>query len=971
MNLTELLSALGRVFRRALQTGDVAPVLDLFARHLDLQLRFEETSGGEGTLFPVEDTQGNLLGYLQALPPDRAVLHAETLQFVAHLIGWVLQFQGKAEVLKAAQATSSTFLTGEQPESLGNLLEVLRRQAGVDSLVLCEVVGNRCRIQGWAGDWPPQEELVGDAVDRARRGRVETVVVPPESPLLRLTDFQRAWILLLRDPEGEVLGAVALLSRNHYSPVDLSAVDPWKGFLLLGLDRRRWLRLLRSTMGSVVLSMVALEEMRDPYTRGHSERVARYATEIARRLNLPPARIEKLYFASLLHDIGKVAIPDILLMKPVGLQEHEMEIVRTHVRLGYEILRHIDAFRDVAEWVLAHHERWDGTGYPRGLKGDAIPPEAQIIAISDVFDALTSTRPYRRAYGVEDALRILEEESGKAFDPRIVPVAVEVLRELSQKPLPQKATPLLYVYLDRVRKESALSFAEIGVLMNAILRFWAEEALDEILQDVLETTIRIFHFDGGFFREIEGDDVVLKAYYGVSGSYVEAHRRIPFLPFQGWVERGIQEGYLYFRDIRESPMLRRFFHGLMDEGVVSLLVIPLYARHRKERIHGYLSFFNRYVREVPPEQVRLLSQIGRHLGLLMDYREREEREHLYQQTLLEVLDILRGSRHRGRVNLRRVVRFLGERAGLPRNRIRALDVLVSFVDMDHFLAPDLLRIKLLHGMDLTPEERAFLDRLEGEVRNLIGRLHLPEDWKEILEGVFEGNPVKVEGKILYAVRVFRKHGERLDAVEKEVGHTIPLRLYEDFREALDRFQEPPEDIRAALYEDLYAFLREISVIYEIGAHLEDITDVRSFARRVLESIARVTGFDSLFLLARRRGVLEVLASWGFPEEVLGQAIPEERGLVGRAVRTGQITLVQDTSRDPEYIAPAGQTMGSALVVPLKLRGDLVGVLAVENREPHAFSPQHVRFLNLVSRYIAPVVYLLMEETGSPGNGEHS
>ena len=958
MEQAELLKDVSRAFRRALESGETKEILSIFSRHLGLDLALEDRTDGEGMAFPVEDPRGRVMRYLVARPRDRALEEAELLHFAAHLLGWLLYAREQESVIRSAQETSLSFLTGEG-EELSRFLDLLRAGLGVDSVILTEVVEDRVRLQAWAGTWPPQEELVEDAVVRARHATRDLVELPPEALLVRFTSFQRAWVYLLRDPEGIPLGALVLLTEKTLPLVRPDLLDAWKSFLLLGLDRRRWARITRSTLGSVVLSMVALEEMRDPYTRGHSERVARYAVALARRLGYPPQRIEKIYFAALLHDIGKVAIPDILLLKPTALQEHEMEIIRSHVNLGYEILRHLAAFADVAEWIRAHHERWDGMGYPRNLKGREIPREAQILAIADVFDALTSTRPYRRAYTREEALKILEEEAGRAFDPELVPVAVEVFRDLSER-APEKPTPLLYLYLDRVRKDSALSFAETGVLMNAVLRFWAEEPLAEILADVLDTTIRIFHFDGGFFRMVEGNEFVVRLARGVSEAYVQEHLRVPVAPFQGWIERGIQEGYLFFEDVGKSPVMRRFFRGLVEEGVVSLLVIPLYARHRKERIHGYLSFFNREPREVPPEQIKLLTQIGRHLGLLLDYREREEREELYQSTLLEILDVLRGSRNRGAVDLAGLVRFLGERAGLSRPRIRALEHLMAFVDLENILAPDLLRIKVFQGVPLSEEERAFLARLGEESRKVVDRLHLPEDWKEILRAVYAGEPHTVEARILYLLRLFRRSGEKVEAVEREVGERIPLRLFEDFREALARFQRPPEESRQAVYEDLYAFLQEISVLYEIGAHLEEITDAPTFAAKVLESVGRATGADSLFLLARQDGVLKVLAAWGFPEEVLGQEIPEDRGLVGRAARTGEPVLVEDTATDPEYIPPAGRPMGSALVVPLLLQEELVGVLAAENREPHSFSPKHVRFLRMLSRYIAPVVYLLLK-----------
>ncbi len=160
-------------------------------------------------------------------------------------------------------------------------------------------------------------------------------------------------------------------------------------------------------------------EYRDDGTGEHIVRVAQYAKMIAEELGMNPDQCRAIYVASPLHDVGKVAISDNILLKPGRLNEQEMEQIRTHPTVGEHILggSSSDLFRLAAEIAGNHHERWDGKGYPRGLKGSAIPLCARIVAVADVFDALTSARPYKEALSVEAALSYLKEQRGLHFDP--------------------------------------------------------------------------------------------------------------------------------------------------------------------------------------------------------------------------------------------------------------------------------------------------------------------------------------------------------------------------------------------------------------------------------------------------------------------------------------------------------------------------------------------------------------------------
>lgn len=176
-------------------------------------------------------------------------------------------------------------------------------------------------------------------------------------------------------------------------------------------------------------------EFRDAHTGLHVERMAEYCQMLALRLGLPPARCSLLRAASQLHDIGKVGIPDRILVKPGPLTEDERSEIELHTTLGHRILRgsNSEVIQLAAQIALTHHERFDGDGYPRGVSGKEIPIEGRIAAVCDVFDALTSTRPYRpHAFTQREAIELLREERGKAFDPEVVDAFVDALDEVSR-----------------------------------------------------------------------------------------------------------------------------------------------------------------------------------------------------------------------------------------------------------------------------------------------------------------------------------------------------------------------------------------------------------------------------------------------------------------------------------------------------------------------------------------------------------
>jgi putative two-component system response regulator len=169
-------------------------------------------------------------------------------------------------------------------------------------------------------------------------------------------------------------------------------------------------------------------DLRDKETEGHSRRVTDLTAKLAQSLGLSDEQIAHLRRGAMLHDMGKIGIPDSILLKPAALTDEEWIIMRKHPQLAYDMLYPIEYLRPALEIPLSHHEKWDGTGYPRGLKGEEIPLAARLFAVVDVWDALTSDRPYRPAWSKEEALNYIREQSGKHFDPQVVDLFFRVIQ---------------------------------------------------------------------------------------------------------------------------------------------------------------------------------------------------------------------------------------------------------------------------------------------------------------------------------------------------------------------------------------------------------------------------------------------------------------------------------------------------------------------------------------------------------------
>ncbi|MFH1043785.1 MAG: HD-GYP domain-containing protein, partial [Pseudomonadota bacterium] len=192
---------------------------------------------------------------------------------------------------------------------------------------------------------------------------------------------------------------------------------------------QRYIEQLRTAFMSTVEVATTLSEMRDPYTAGHERRVAGIAVAIGAELGFDEQRIEGLRVAGFLHDVGKITIPAEILSKPGRLSALEFQLIQGHTQAGYDVLKVVKFPWPVAEVALQHHERIDGSGYPQGLKGDAILLEARIMAVADVIEAMSSHRPYREALGIDAALAEIERGGGSAYDPVVADACLKLFRE--------------------------------------------------------------------------------------------------------------------------------------------------------------------------------------------------------------------------------------------------------------------------------------------------------------------------------------------------------------------------------------------------------------------------------------------------------------------------------------------------------------------------------------------------------------
>jgi len=242
-----------------------------------------------------------------------------------------------------------------------------------------------------------------------------------------------------------LVGVLQLVNKRkgNFDEGDVQKLEAFGGFAASLMTRAKLFERLRRQYLGTITSLAQAVDAKDPYTHGHSVRVSAYSLLLAQAVDLPPAQMFNLRISSLLHDIGKIGIPDAILQKQGTLSEEEYERMKTHPAEGVRILRPVKMSPEIYEGILHHHEKWTGTGYPERRKGADIPLFARIMAFADAFDAITTDRPYQKARSFVEAREIILKDAGTHFDPELAPLFCGLpLEEISITPAGDSPQPV-------------------------------------------------------------------------------------------------------------------------------------------------------------------------------------------------------------------------------------------------------------------------------------------------------------------------------------------------------------------------------------------------------------------------------------------------------------------------------------------------------------------------------------------------
>jgi putative nucleotidyltransferase with HDIG domain len=227
---------------------------------------------------------------------------------------------------------------------------------------------------------------------------------------------------------GAPIGAMALYLRSprKYSKPDIDFIKTLSSQVGIALDREQFIDRIHEMNFESVYSLVQAIEMRDPYTRGHSLQVAKLASAIAEAIGVTGKDLELVKFAGLLHDVGKIAVPECILRKPSFLTNDEWKVIQLHPKQSVAIIEPIKGLRQIRDWVLYHHERWDGRGYPKNIKGDRIPIQSRILSVCDTYSAMTEDRPYRKRLSDQEARNEIRKVAGSQLDPTVSSIFLDL-----------------------------------------------------------------------------------------------------------------------------------------------------------------------------------------------------------------------------------------------------------------------------------------------------------------------------------------------------------------------------------------------------------------------------------------------------------------------------------------------------------------------------------------------------------------
>jgi diguanylate cyclase (GGDEF)-like protein len=492
--------------------------------------------------------------------------------------------------------------------------------------------------------------------------------VPPAVLKLGVVSLLTAPMLI----DGRVVGALTLdaFTTHEFSPGETSAVQAIANHSAVALERIKLVKDLSESYDRILSALVAALDTRDHETEGHSQRVVAYSLALAESFQLNADAHQEIERGARLHDIGKIGVPDAILHKTSKLNEAEWAIVRNHPAWGKQILEGIGFLSGAAEIVLAHHERWDGQGYPRGLKGEQIPLGARIFAVADAFDAMTSYRPYRDPHTYQKARDEIRMGSGNQFDPQVVTAFLAIgrdqwihLREESGGARQEGAEPKELGSLRRISSGQLQAMNAIIAAITSSLDF------KEVMQQCVKSLTTVTRAAGAaiYLLNAPKDELSFAAAAGLHEgltSQADAKSLNQLLDIEK-----IKASITQFQ-----PNVQEMAHGSLLNGQpqwASLLVLPL---QEGEKEVGALALFSAAPHVFDDDERTLFDHVANQLGLAM------ANAHAHEKVRVQAItDALTGAYNR---------HYLDDFLNIEVKRCQRYKRPLAMVmlDMDHFKA---------------------------------------------------------------------------------------------------------------------------------------------------------------------------------------------------------------------------------------------------------------------------------------------
>ncbi|MFA9476884.1 HD-GYP domain-containing protein [Phycisphaerales bacterium AB-hyl4] len=344
------------------------------------------------------------------------------------------------EELSLLYKLSSSMTVNQSPRTfLTDACSDLQQVAGLRWMTL-QLIDHEPRLESFAGELFRAGPLNADTKTIKNIGRhlmrrmgdqINPVVVDDTTSLniAGLDSLSQSLLMVPLHSDGRLLGLLLggdKLDGTHLGSIDSKLCSSLANSLSIFLDNMMLYDDMQSMFMGTLHALTAAIDAKDSYTHGHSERVAQMSRALARAAGLDEAACERVYVAGLVHDVGKIGVPESVLCKPGRLTEEEFGLIKRHPEIGARILQDIRQMSDLIPGVLYHHERWDGRGYPHGLKGEGIPLFGRLIGLADAFDAMSSDRTYRRGMAMDEVLKEMHRCSGSQFDPELVKLFVKL-----------------------------------------------------------------------------------------------------------------------------------------------------------------------------------------------------------------------------------------------------------------------------------------------------------------------------------------------------------------------------------------------------------------------------------------------------------------------------------------------------------------------------------------------------------------